>query len=203
MERTGETGECGLAPPRDRPQDRRCGNGDKGAACRRGGGDLFQRSSGDERLLQKARGEQGGPGRGLVFTGDIGFIDKDGYLTLLDRKKDLILASGCVIYPREVDQALLACSKVLDACTIGIPDGHGGETIKAYVVLKPGETADVEEIIARCSERLAPDKIPQGIEFIDVLPKSAVGNILKREMRELERKKRLEKGREVPLNTDH
>jgi long-chain acyl-CoA synthetase len=131
---------------------------------------------------------------GWLFTGDIGFLDEDGYLTLLDMKKDLIVAKGCTIYPREVDEALLASPKVLDACTIGIPDEPRGEVIKAYVVLKPGETADAEEIRAHCGERLSQEKIPQGIEFIDVLPKSIVGKILRREVRELDRKKRGDKG---------
>ncbi len=129
---------------------------------------------------------------GWLFTGDIGFLDADGYLTILGRKKDLIIANGCTIYPGEIDEALLACSKVLDACAIGIPDDSRGETIKAYVVLKPGETADAEEIIAHCREMLAQDKVPQAIEFIDVLPKSAVGEILRVKVRELERKNREE-----------
>ncbi len=99
---------------------------------------------------------------GWLFTGDIGLIDKDGHLITLDRKKDLIVVNGCTIYPREVDEGLLACSKILDACTIGIPDGHGGVTIKAYVVLKPGETADAEEIIAHCRESLASERSRRG-----------------------------------------
>ena len=140
---------------------------------------------------------------GWLFTGDIGFIDKDGYLIILDRKKDLIMVNGCTIYPREIDEALLTYSKILDACTIGIPNGHDGGTIKAYVVLKPGETADAEEIISHCRQSLAPEKVPQGIAFIDTLPKSAVGNILRKKVEELDRKKRLEKGREIALNTDH
>ncbi|HBH01570.1 MAG TPA: long-chain fatty acid--CoA ligase, partial [Candidatus Rokubacteria bacterium] len=138
-----------------------------------------------------------------LFTGDIGFIDKDGYLTILGRKKDLIMVNGCTIYPGEVDEALLACPKVLDACAIGIPDDSRGETVKAYVVLKPGEMAGAEEIIAHCRGVLAHDMVPQGIEFIDVLPKSAVGEILRVKVRELERKKREKKGHEAPLHTDH
>ena len=138
-----------------------------------------------------------------LFTGDIGFIDKDGYLTILGRKKDLIMVNGCTIYPGEVDEALLACPKVLDACAIGIPDDSRGGTVKAYVVLKPGEMAGAEEIIAHCRGVLAHDMVPQGIEFIDVLPKSAVGEILRVKVRELERKKREKKGHEAPLHTDH
>jgi long-chain acyl-CoA synthetase len=129
---------------------------------------------------------------GWLFTGDIGFLDADGYLTILGRKKDRITANGCTIFPGEIDEALLACPKVLDACVIGIPDDSRDETIKAYVVLKPGETADAEEIIAHCRGMLAQDKVPQAIEFIDILPKSAVGESLRVKVRELERKKRKE-----------
>jgi long-chain acyl-CoA synthetase len=132
---------------------------------------------------------------GWLFTGDIGFLDADGYLTILGRKKDLIMANGCTTYPGEIDEALLTCPKVLDACAIGIPDDSRGETVKAYVVLKPGETADAEEIIDHCRGILTQDKVPQGIEFIDVLPKSAVGEILRVKVRELERKNRGEKDR--------
>ncbi|MHB9097493.1 MAG: AMP-binding protein [Syntrophales bacterium] len=129
---------------------------------------------------------------GWLFTGDIGALDKEGFLTILDKKKDLIVVDGRAIYPREIDQALLTHPQILEACAIGIPDGHGGKTVKVYVVLKPGETADAEEIIAHCRERLAPEKIPQGIEFIDALPKSALGKVLRREVREIEKKNRKE-----------
>ena len=140
---------------------------------------------------------------GWLFTGDIGFLDEDGFLTILGRKKDRIMVDGCTIYPGEIDEALLACPKVQDACAIGIPDDSRGETVKAYVVLKPGKMADAEEIIAHCRGILAHDKVPQGIEFIDVLPKSAVGDILRVKVRELERKKREEKGQKVEFQTDH
>jgi len=126
---------------------------------------------------------------GWFYTGDIGFLDADGYLTIVDRKKDMIIASGFNIYPQEVDEVLLAHPKVLEACTIGVPDEYRGETVKAYVVLKPGEEADAEEIIAHCRETLAPYKVPKIVEFIGELPKSAVGKVLRREVKELDRKK--------------
>jgi long-chain acyl-CoA synthetase len=126
---------------------------------------------------------------GWLFTGDIGFLDGDGYLTILDRKMDLIVASGNIIYPREIDEILSAHPKVFDACTIGVPDEQRGAAIKSYVVLKPGEIADVEEMKAYCRETLSPAKVPQSIEFIDDLPRSAVGKVLRREVREIERKK--------------
>jgi len=130
---------------------------------------------------------------GWLFTGDIGFLDEDGFLTILDKKKDLIVMNGSTIYPREIDQTLLAHPQILDVCTIGIPDGHGGKTVKAYVVLKPGQTVDAEEIIAHCRERLTPEKVPRGIEFIDALPKSALGKVLRREVNQIEKKNRAEK----------
>lgn len=125
---------------------------------------------------------------GWLYTGDIGFLDEEGYLTILDRKADLIEVNGVSIYPAEIDEALSTHPKVFEACTIGIPDEHRGETVKAYIVLRPGETADAGEIIAHCSETLAPDKVPKYVEFIDTLPKSAVGKILRREVSELDRK---------------
>lgn len=127
---------------------------------------------------------------GWLFTGDVGFLDEEGCLTVLDKKADLIMVDGRAIYPTEIDDVLFTHPKVFEACTIGIPDERRGEAVKAYVVLRPGETADAEEIIAHCRETLAPDKIPQGIDFINALPKSAVGKILRREVRELDRKKR-------------
>jgi long-chain acyl-CoA synthetase len=130
---------------------------------------------------------------GWLYTGDVGFLDEEGYLTILGRKEDLIEANGGLIYPAEIDEVLSTHPKVFEACTIGIPGEHRGATVKAYVALMPGETAEAEEIIAHCRETLAPDKVPQAIEFIDALPKGAVGKILRREVSELDRKKRAEK----------
>ena len=121
---------------------------------------------------------------GWLLTGDIGFLDEDGYLTTLDRKEDLIVAGGRTIYPGEIDAALLTHPEVLDACTIGVTDEHGGVTLKGYVVLNPGQIVKAGEIIGHCRERLAPDRVPQSIEFIDALPKSAMGKILRREVKE-------------------
>jgi long-chain acyl-CoA synthetase len=131
---------------------------------------------------------------GWLFTGDIGFLDADGYLTIVDRKKELIVAAGFNVYPSEVDAVLFGHPTVLEACTIGIPDEYRGETVKSYIVLKAGETADAEEIIAYCREKLAPYKVPKIIAFIDALPKSAVGKVLRRELKEMEQKQREGKG---------
>jgi long-chain acyl-CoA synthetase len=127
---------------------------------------------------------------GWVSTGDVGYLDEDGYLTLVDRKKDLIVASGYNVYPQEVDEVLYGHPKVMEACTIGIPDEYRGENVKVYLVPKAGETIDKNEIIQFCKERLAAYKVPRVVEYMDSLPKSAVGKILRRELRDLDRKKR-------------
>jgi long-chain acyl-CoA synthetase len=127
---------------------------------------------------------------GWLYTGDIGFLDADGYLTIVDRKKEMIVAGGFNVYPSEVDGVLFTHPKVLEACTIGVPDEYRGETVKSYIVLRPRETAEAEEIIAHCRETLAAYKVPKIIEFIDELPKSAVGKVLRRELKELDEKKR-------------
>ncbi|MGB4267609.1 MAG: long-chain fatty acid--CoA ligase, partial [Spirochaetota bacterium] len=114
----------------------------------------------------------------------------DGYLTIVDRKKDMIISSGYNIFPLEIDEILFQHPRILEACTIGVPDPYRGEAPKAFVVVKPGENLTKEEIIAYCKEKLAPYKVPREIEFIDALPKSAIGKILRKEVRELERKKR-------------
>ena len=127
---------------------------------------------------------------GWLFTGDIGFLDEDGYLTIVDRKKDMIVASGFNIFPQEIDEILFSHPKVLEACTIGIPDAYRGEAPKSFVVPKPGEQLSKEELSAFCKERLAAYKVPKNIEFMTELPKSAVGKILRKELREMDKKKR-------------
>ena len=125
---------------------------------------------------------------GWLYTGDIGFMDGDGHLTIVDRKKDMIVASGFNIYPKEIDEVLFDHSKILEACAVGIPDAYRGETVKAFVVVKPGETLTEEEVIRYCKEKLAAYKVPREITFLDALPKSAVGKILRRELRAMEEK---------------
>jgi long-chain acyl-CoA synthetase len=127
---------------------------------------------------------------GWLYTGDIGFFDEDGYLSIVDRKKDMIIASGYNIYPREIDEILFEHPKVLEACAIGIPDAYRGETVKAFVVAKPGEILTEEEITQWCKEKLAVYKVPKMIEFVDALPKSAIGKILRREVKEMDKKKK-------------
>jgi long-chain acyl-CoA synthetase len=123
---------------------------------------------------------------GWVYTGDIGFFDEDGYLSVVDRKKDMIIAGGYNIYPVEIDNVLFDHPKILEACAVGVPDEYRGETLKAFIVTKEGETLTEEEVIAYCKETLAPYKIPKNIEFVTELPKSVVGKILRRELRDQE-----------------
>jgi long-chain acyl-CoA synthetase len=123
---------------------------------------------------------------GWLYTGDIGYVDEDGFLTLIDRKKDMIIASGFNIYPNEIDDILFEHPKVLEVCTIGVPDEYRGETVKAFVVCKQGETISEDELIEYCRTKLAVYKGPKKIEFIDELPKTAIGKFLRRELRERE-----------------
>jgi long-chain acyl-CoA synthetase len=130
---------------------------------------------------------------GWLYTGDIGMFDGDGYLTIVDRKKDMIIAGGYNVYPREIDEILFQHPKILEACSIGVPDPYRGETVKAYVVVKPGETLTADEVIQFSREKLAAYKAPKMVEFIDALPKSAVGKVLRKEVKEMDRKKSQQK----------
>lgn len=127
---------------------------------------------------------------GWFYLGDIGFFDEDGYLTISDRKKDLIVAGGFNIYPNEIDDILFSHSNILEACCIGVPDQYRGETVKAYIVVQPNKTLTEDEVKAFCKERMASYKVPTEIEFIQELPKSAVGKILRRKLREMDQQKR-------------
>lgn len=130
---------------------------------------------------------------GWLYTGDIATMDEDGYLYIVDRKKDMIIAGGYNIYPRDIDEVLYQYPKVSDAVAVGIPDEYRGETVKAFVVLKPGETATEDEIVDFCKQKLAIYKVPKIIEFRDDLPKSAIGKILRKVLRDEELSKRQSK----------
>ena len=123
---------------------------------------------------------------GWLLTGDIAIFDEEGYFSIVDRKKDMIISGGFNIYPRDVDEVLFAHPKVLEACVIGVPDDYSGERIKAYVVLKEGQTATDEEIIEYCKQNLVKYKVPKYVEFVKDLPKSAVGKILRKELRKID-----------------
>jgi long-chain acyl-CoA synthetase len=120
---------------------------------------------------------------GWLYTGDVAIQDEDGYIYLVDRTKDMIIASGYNIYPREIDEVLYRHPKVAEAAAVGVPDEYRGETIKAFITLKPGETATEEEIIEFCKDKLAAYKRPKIVEFRDNIPKSAVGKVLRKNLR--------------------
>ncbi|MEL6963788.1 MAG: AMP-binding protein, partial [Pseudomonadota bacterium] len=128
---------------------------------------------------------------GRLHTGDIGYLDVDGYGFIVDRLKDLIICSGFNVYPRVVEEALYEHPEVLEAAVCGIADDYRGETVKAYVVRKDGAHLDEATLITFLQERLSPIELPKIIDFRDDLPKSAVGKILKKELRreEMEREK--------------
>lgn len=126
---------------------------------------------------------------GWLYTGDMAKMDEEGYFYIIDRKKDMIIAGGYNIYPREVEEVLFENPKVQDAAVAGIPHPYRGETVKAYVVLKKGENATEEEIISYCKERMAPYKVPKLVEFRSELPKTVVGKLLRRKLVEEERNK--------------
>ncbi len=125
---------------------------------------------------------------GWLYTGDIAVMDEDGYFKIVDRKKDMIIAGGYNIYPRDVEEVLFQHPKVMEAAVIGVPDAYRGETVKAYIVLRAGETATPDDIIAFCRGRLAAYKVPQFVEFRDSLPKTMIGKVLRRKLAEGENK---------------
>jgi long-chain acyl-CoA synthetase len=127
---------------------------------------------------------------GWLHTGDIAKTDEDGYIFIVDRKKDMIIAGGFNIYPREIDEVLYQHPKVAEAVSVGVPDEYRGETVKAYIVLKEGEIATEKEIVDFCKTRLTGYKVPRLVEFRGSLPKSAVGKILRKILREEEAEKR-------------
>ena len=130
---------------------------------------------------------------GWLYTGDLASMDEDGYFYILDRKKDMVLVGGYNVYPREVDEVLLEHPKVLEAVSVGIGDDLRGEVLKAYVVPRQGETLTKADIIAWCRQKLANYKVPRLVEFRESLPKTIVGKVLRRALREEEEQKRAQR----------
>jgi len=120
---------------------------------------------------------------GWLHTGDMGRLDGEGFLYIVERKKDLIIRGGFNIYPREVEEALYAFPKTAEAAVIGMPDPLMGEDVLAFVVLRDGETATADEVMAFCQTRLARYKCPKQVRFVSALPKSPIGKILRKELR--------------------
>jgi long-chain acyl-CoA synthetase len=127
---------------------------------------------------------------GWLYTGDIAVMDEEGFFKIVDRKKDLIISAGMNVYPREVEEVLYQHPKIMEAAVVGIPSKLRDEVVKAFVVLKKGETLSKGELVQFCRDKLSKFKIPKEIEFRDSLPKSAAGKMLKRVLRDEELKKR-------------
>jgi long-chain acyl-CoA synthetase len=121
---------------------------------------------------------------GWVYTGDIGYLDEDGYLFIVDRKKDLIKPSGFQVWPREVEEVIATLPAVVDVAVVGIPDAIQGEAVKAFIVLKAGEQLTANAVQDYCRSKLVGYKVPKEVEFCDSLPKTMVGKVLRRMLRE-------------------
>ena len=130
-----------------------------------------------EMLRTNERGER------LLYTGDLGYVDADGYVFIVDRKKDLIKTSGYQVWPREIEEVISAHPSVAEVGVVGVPDNMRGETVKGFVVFRPGMTATEAELKTFCRERLAPYKVPSQFEFVAELPKSHVGKVLRRALK--------------------
>ena len=130
---------------------------------------------------------EGGP---WLHTGDLGYMDEDGYTFIVDRKKDVIKPSGFQVWPREVEEVISSHPAVLEVGVAGVPDDYQGEAVKAWVVLRSGQKATTDEIRQFCRQKLAPYKVPKHIEFREGLPKSMVGKVLRRLLAQEEKAKR-------------
>ncbi len=122
---------------------------------------------------------------GYFRTGDVGMFDAEGFLKIVDRKKDMILVSGFNVYPNEVEAVASSCPGVAECACIGVPDDRTGEGVKLYVVKADATDLSAEAVLAHCREGLAAYKVPKVVEFIPALPKSTVGKILRRELRQV------------------
>ena len=121
---------------------------------------------------------------GWLRTGDLGHLDEDGYLTIVGRSKEMIIRGGENIYPKEIEDVLTGDPVVLEAAVVGVPDEKWGEVVVAFVQARPGTTVDVNALKARCREQLSGYKRPTAIHVLEVLPKSAVGKLDKRSLRD-------------------
>ncbi len=120
---------------------------------------------------------------GWLHSGDIGTVDEDGYVFIVDRVKDMINVAGFKVYPREVEELLFAHAAVREAAVVGTPDALYGEQVKAFVVTHPDARVDSDELIAYCRSKIAEYKVPRAVELVAALPKSPTGKVLKRELR--------------------
>jgi fatty-acyl-CoA synthase len=121
---------------------------------------------------------------GWIATGDVGYLDEDGYVYMYDRAKDMIITGGENVYPAEVESAIYGHPAILEVAVIGVPDEKWGEAVKAVCVPKPGETVDPDSVITWARERIAGFKVPKSVDVIDMLPRNPSGKILRRQLRE-------------------
>ena len=131
----------------------------------------------------------GDDGERLLLTGDLGYLDEDGYLFIVDRKKDLIKTSGFQVWPREIEEVIASNPAVAEVGVAGLPDQMKGEIVKAWVILRPGMTTTPEELRAYCRKTLAPYKVPAQVEIVTELPMSQTGKVLRRMLRDGDAKK--------------
>jgi len=122
---------------------------------------------------------------GWLYTGDLGKLDADGYLYIVDRKKDMIIIGGTNVYPRQVEDVIARMPQVAEVAVVGKPDPVRGERVRAVIVPAEGIELSAEQVISHCRQHLAPFKVPRTVEFRESLPKSALGKVLKRELRGL------------------
>jgi long-chain acyl-CoA synthetase len=121
---------------------------------------------------------------GYFRTGDIGSFDAQGFLKIVDRKKDMVIVSGFNVYPNEVEAIATGCPEVVECACVGVPDEKTGEAVKLFVVKATNATLGEAELIAHCREQLTAYKVPRIVRFVEALPKSTVGKILRRELRD-------------------
>ena len=117
-----------------------------------------------------------------MYTGDLGYLDEDGYMFIVDRKKDVIKPSGFQVWPREVEEVIATHPAVAEVSVAGIPDPHQSEAVKAWVVLRAGQTTCEEELREYCRQKLTGYKVPKHIQFLESIPKSLIGKTLRREL---------------------
>jgi long-chain acyl-CoA synthetase len=181
LEGTRKTGSIGIPFPDtdarivDDTGERALPPGEVGELCVRGPQVMQGYWHQPEETAQTLRG-------GWLFTGDMAKMDEDGFFYIVERKKDLIITGGLNVYPREVEEVLYEHPAVFEAAVAGIPDPYKGEVAKAFVVLRDGQHATVDDLIAHCKRQLAPHKVPRTVEFRRELPKSMVGKILRRKL---------------------
>jgi long-chain acyl-CoA synthetase len=156
--------------------DREVPQGEVGEITIRGGHVMKGYFNKPEETAQTLRG-------GWLHTGDMAYTDADGYLFIVDRKKEMIIRGGENIYPKELEGILFTHPKILEASVVGVPDPIYGEEVLACVVVRPGETLGEEELRDWCRENMASYKVPRYVDFRDSLPKNIIGKVLKKELR--------------------